>query len=71
MRAVGNAPAASYEYFDRLEYDSGRFFIRRHLLTFAAFTSPLILIFSVFCERLSPFGAQDGGLCYNQNTVIA
>ncbi|TFF73386.1 guanylate kinase [Aeromonas taiwanensis] len=37
---VGNAPAASYEYFDRLEYDSGRFFIRPHLLTFAAFTSP-------------------------------
>ncbi|MGS3139116.1 guanylate kinase [Aeromonas sanarellii] len=36
---VGNAPAASYEYFDRLEYDSGRFFIRPHLLTFAAFTS--------------------------------
>jgi guanylate kinase len=37
---VGNAPAASNEYFDRLEYDSGRFFIRPHLLTFAAFTTP-------------------------------
>jgi guanylate kinase len=36
---VGYAPAASYEYFDRLEYDSGRFFIRRLLVKFAAFTS--------------------------------
>ncbi len=36
---VGYAPAASYEYFDRLEYDSGRFFIRRILVKFVAFTS--------------------------------
>ncbi len=37
---VGYAPAASYEYVERLEYDSGRFFIRRILVKFAAFTSP-------------------------------
>ncbi|MCF3097409.1 guanylate kinase [Aeromonas australiensis] len=36
---VGYAPTASYEDFDRLEYDSGRFFIHRILLKFAAFTS--------------------------------
>lgn len=66
---VGDAPAASYEYFDRLEYDSGRFFIRHLLLKFAAFTSLSIQKFSAFRIWLSPFRAQDGGLCYNQNTV--
>jgi len=53
---VGNAPAASYEDFDRLEYDSGRFFIHRLLVKFAAFISPW-LNFSVFWIWLSPFWA--------------
>ncbi|ASX09945.1 guanylate kinase [Aeromonas dhakensis] len=57
MRAdVGYAPAASYEYFDRLEYDSGRFFIRRLLLKFAAFTSLFFKNFPRFGFGCLPFG---------------
>jgi len=55
---VGNAPAASYEYFDRLEYDSGRFFIRPHLLTFAAFTSSWLWFFRVLRATVSLSGTR-------------
>ncbi len=65
---VGYAPAASYEYFDRLEYDSGRFFYSPHSGKIRRLYILLTQEFSAFCVWLSPFRAQDGGLCYNQNS---
>lgn len=53
---VGYAHAASNEYFDRLEYDSSRFFIRRLLIKFAAFTSSRLKNFLRFAFGCLPFG---------------
>ncbi|WP_258224607.1 hypothetical protein [Aeromonas sp. HMWF014] len=65
---MGYAPAASYEDFDWLEYDSGRFFYPPPSAKIRRLYIPLIQEFSAFCVELSPFRAQDGSLCYNQNT---
>ena len=68
---AGNARTASYGYFDRLEYDSGRFFIRHLLLKFAAFTSLFFKNFPRFGFGCLPFGHKTAASATTKARIIA